>query len=148
MDATDRPAWIRVCRLDDIPVQGARVLERAGQGDIALFRTAGDGVFAVLDRCPHKGGPLSQGIVAGDTVTCPLHGWNIGLATGEAHAPDAGCVQKFPTRVQAGEVWLSLEEQPRDARRSGSSRDRQPAERPEPMVAAEAAPAAAERRGG
>ncbi|MEZ0470056.1 nitrite reductase small subunit NirD [Luteimonas salinilitoris] len=114
MDTTDRAAWVRVCRLDDIPALGARVLERAGEGaiDIAVFRTEGDQVYAVLDRCPHKGGPLSQGIVAGDAVTCPLHGWNIGLATGEACAPDVGCVRRFPTRVEAGEVWLSLDHVP------------------------------------
>jgi nitrite reductase (NADH) small subunit len=109
--------WVRICRLDDIPALGARVLERADQDNIALFRTATDQVYAVLDRCPHKGGPLSQGIVAGETVTCPLHSWNIALATGEACAPDVGCVRKYPARVQAGEVWLSLDDLPASAGR-------------------------------
>lgn len=104
--------WVRICQLDDIPPLGARVLEREDQGNIALFRTASDQVYAVLDRCPHKGGPLSQGIVAGETVTCPLHSWNIALATGEACAPDVGCVRKYPARVEAGEVWLSLDDLP------------------------------------
>ena len=104
--------WVRICRLDDIPVLGARVLERADQDNIALFRTATDQVYAVLDRCPHKGGPLSQGIVAGETVTCPLHSWNIALATGEACAPDVGCVRRYPARVEAGYVWLSLDDLP------------------------------------
>jgi nitrite reductase (NADH) small subunit len=107
--------WVRICRLDDIPALGARVLEREDQDNIALFRTATDQVYAVVDRCPHKGGPLSQGIVAGETVTCPLHSWNIALATGEACAPDVGCVRKYPARVEAGEVWLSLEGLPADA---------------------------------
>lgn len=104
--------WVRICLLDDIPPLGARVLEREDQDNIALFRTASDQVYAVLDRCPHKGGPLSQGIVAGETVTCPLHSWNIALATGEACAPDVGCVRKYPARVEAGEVWLSLDDLP------------------------------------
>jgi len=101
--------WLRVCGLDDVPVLGARVLQREGADDIALFRTADDRVFALRDRCPHKGGPLSQGIVAGDTVTCPLHGWNIALASGEACAPDVGCARRFDVRVENGEVWIALE---------------------------------------
>ena len=115
----EQAAWVRICRLDDIPALGARVLERAGQDDIALFRTATDQVYAVVDRCPHKGGPLSQGIVAGETVTCPLHSWNIALASGEACAPDVGCVRKFPARVEAGEVWLSLDGLPAVAEGAG-----------------------------
>ncbi|UYB52999.1 nitrite reductase small subunit NirD [Xanthomonas sp. AM6] len=100
--------WIRICRLDDIPALGARVLQIAGADPIALFRTDGDRVFALVDRCPHKGGPLSQGIVAGDSVTCPLHNWNIALDSGQACAPDVGCARRFPVRVDDGEVWLSL----------------------------------------
>jgi nitrite reductase (NADH) small subunit len=100
--------WVQVCSVDDIPSLGARVLERAGEDNIALFRTASDKVFALRDRCPHKGGPLSQGIVAGETVTCPLHSWNLGLDTGEARAPDVGCVATYPVRVENGVVWLSL----------------------------------------
>ena len=99
--------WVEVCRLDDIPALGARVLERAGGDNIALFRTASNNVFALRDRCPHKGGPLSQGIVAGETVTCPLHSWNLSLESGEARAPDMGCVATYPVRVEDGVVWLS-----------------------------------------
>src|SRR5690606_28097448 len=76
--------WLDVCALEDIEPSGARVLRRAGGADIAIFRTAGDGVFALLDRCPHKGGPLSQGLVFEDRVACPLHDWQIGFADGEA----------------------------------------------------------------
>ncbi len=101
--------WLRVCGLDDVPVLGARVLRREGADDIALFRTTDDRVFALRDRCPHKGGPLSQGIVAGDTVTCPLHGWNIALASGEACAPDVGCARRFDVCVKNSEVWIALE---------------------------------------
>jgi nitrite reductase (NADH) small subunit len=110
MTATHASAgkWIRVCTLDDIPVLGARVIERDNGDDIALFRPAVDRVFALADRCPHKGGPLSQGIVAGDTVTCPLHGWNIELDSGNACAPDVGCARGFPVRVVDAAVWLPL----------------------------------------
>ena len=101
-------AWVRVCALDEIPVLGARVL-RCGEGDdIALFRPGADRVFALADRCPHRGGPLSQGIVSGDSVTCPLHGWNIALDSGQACAPDVGCARRYAVELREGVVWLSL----------------------------------------
>jgi len=98
---------MKVCRLEEIPQLGARVVETAA-GDIAVFRTADDAVFAVEDKCPHKGGPLSQGIVFGHSVTWPLHGWVVGLDSGEACAPDQGCTRRLPVRVDAGEVMLAL----------------------------------------
>lgn len=100
-------AWQKLCPLEDIPALGARVVEHA-DGDIAVFRAEGDSVFAVADACPHKGGPLSQGIVHGHKVTCPLHGWNIELDSGHACAPDEGCVRNYPVRIDAGTVWLEL----------------------------------------
>lgn len=100
-------SWIRVCRIEDIPPLGARVIRRA-EGDIAVFRNAEDEVFALLDRCPHKGGPLSQGIVFGRKVACPLHGWSIQLADGCAVAPDEGCTRTFPSKVEGGDVLLCL----------------------------------------
>ncbi|UWX03847.1 nitrite reductase small subunit NirD [Pseudoxanthomonas sp. NC8] len=100
--------WVRVCTIDDIPLLGSRVLECAGGDNIALFRPAAARVFALADRCPHKGGPLSQGIVSGDTVTCPLHGWNIQLDSGQACAPDVGCARKYPVQLRDGDVWLAL----------------------------------------
>lgn len=99
--------WIRVCRLEEIPQLGARVVKTGG-ADIAVFRTADDAVFAVEDKCPHKGGPLSQGIVFGHQVTCPLHGWIVGLESGEACAPDQGCTRKLPVRLEGDEVMLGL----------------------------------------
>jgi nitrite reductase (NADH) small subunit len=99
--------WVRVCRLEDIPPLGARVVHREA-GDIAVFRNAEDEVFALLDRCPHKGGPLSQGIVHGKKVACPLHGWNIQLETGCAVPPDQGCATTFPARVEAGEIFVRI----------------------------------------
>jgi nitrite reductase (NADH) small subunit len=100
--------WSRVCRIEEIPMLGARVLERAHtSGDnVAVFRTANDRVFALRDRCPHKGGPLSQGIVYGESVACPLHGWNIDLDSGCAHAPDRGCAQRVAVLIDAGTVYL------------------------------------------
>jgi nitrite reductase (NADH) small subunit len=102
--------WVPVCRVDDIPVLGARRVERERGDAVAVFRTADDRLFALLDRCPHKGGPLSQGIVAGDGVSCPLHNWSIGLSDGCARAPDAGCTPKFALRVDGGQVMLDAEE--------------------------------------
>ena len=99
--------WTRICRLEEIPVLGARVVRALG-GDICVFRNAADEVFALHDRCPHKGGPLSQGIVHGRSVTCPLHGWKIELTSGEAVAPDSGCVRVYPVRIEGGEVLLAL----------------------------------------
>ncbi len=102
-------AFIRIAKLEDIPPLGARRWMRPDGVEIAVFRTEGDGVFALRDRCPHKGGPLSQGIVFGESVACPLHNWCIGLATGEAAAPDVGQVERFPVRVEGDDVLLDPE---------------------------------------
>lgn len=91
--------------LADIPAQGARVVKTAF-GCVAVFRTATDEVFAIDDRCPHKGGPLSEGIVHGTQVTCPLHNWVFDLATGVAQGADAGRVGTYPVRVEAGRLML------------------------------------------
>ena len=99
--------WIEIGMLDDIPRLGARVVQTP-DGDIAVFRTADDRVFALRDRCPHKGGPLSQGIVHGTRVACPLHDWKVHLDTGLAVAPDEGCAARFPVRVEGGTIFLSL----------------------------------------
>jgi len=99
--------WVRVSTVEAIPVLGARVV-KSRHGDIAVFRNAENEVFALLDKCPHKGGPLSQGIVFGRHVTCPLHNWNIGLEDGKALAPDEGCARRFDAKVEDGVVYLSL----------------------------------------
>lgn len=99
--------WIEIGSLDEIPRQGARVV-KTGSGNIGIFRTLDHEVFALRDHCPHKGGPLSQGIVHGARVTCPLHNWNIDLATGQAVAPDEGCAARFETNVEGGTVYLQL----------------------------------------
>jgi nitrite reductase (NADH) small subunit len=102
--------WKAVCNVADIPVLGARVVKRAGKPDVAIFRNSQDKVFALLDRCPHKGGPLSQGIVFGERVACPLHNWNIKLDSGCAVEPDEGCTQKFSVKVDDGKVFLDAVE--------------------------------------
>ncbi len=102
------PQWIEACRLEQIPPLGARVLPLPG-GNISLFRTSDDRVFALADQCPHKNGPLSQGIVHGLSVTCPLHDWVIDLATGKAAAPDIGCTQSYQVKIENGMVMLALE---------------------------------------
>ncbi len=99
--------WVEVGRLEDIPRLGARVVATS-LGDIAVFRTAEDEVFALRDRCPHKGGPLSQGIVHGRKVTCPLHDWKVQLDSGLAVAPDEGCAATYPVQVTNGAVLVCL----------------------------------------
>jgi nitrite reductase (NADH) small subunit len=102
--------WKALCAVDDIPVLGARRLRRERGADVAIFRTEGERVFALLDRCPHKGGPLSQGIVFGERVACPLHNWSIGLADGCAAAPDEGSTQRFSVKVENGQVFVDVQE--------------------------------------
>jgi nitrite reductase (NADH) small subunit len=102
--------WKVLCRVDDIPVLGSRRVARPRGLDVAVFRNDQDQVFALLDRCPHKGGPLSQGIVFGTRVACPLHNWTIGMDDGCAKAPDSGCTPKFSVKVEGGVVHLDARE--------------------------------------
>ena len=102
--------WTAICRVDDIPALGSRRVARAQGLPVALFRTSADRVFALLDRCPHKGGPLSQGIVFGESVACPLHNWTIGFTDGAARAPDEGCTPTFACKVDDGQVFLDAHE--------------------------------------
>lgn len=99
--------WIDIGAVTDIPLRGARTLTIAGGDDIGIFRTGDDRVFALVNRCPHKHGPLSQGIVHGHAVSCPLHNWRISLATGEAMGEDKGCVPTVPVEVKDGRVLIS-----------------------------------------
>jgi nitrite reductase [NAD(P)H] small subunit len=104
-------SWVDVGPLAGLPERGARVV-RVGALDIAVFRTGSGQLFALRDRCPHRGGPLSQGIVHGDRVTCPLHDWVIDLASGSATGADQGCTPTFPVRVDGGRVLLSVPDVP------------------------------------
>lgn len=99
--------WLEIGKIDEIPQLGARVV-RTADGDIAVFRNAEDEIFALRDECPHKNGPLSQGIVSGRRVACPLHDWKINLDSGTAVAPDEGCAASYPVKVENGVIMLSL----------------------------------------
>jgi len=99
--------WIEITQLDEIPVLGSRVIKTDSM-DIAIFRTSDDRVFAVRDACPHKQGPLSQGIVHGTSVTCPLHNWKIDLSSGEALGADEGCTNVYDTKVENNMVYLRM----------------------------------------
>jgi nitrite reductase (NADH) small subunit len=100
-------AWTDIGALAQIPRRGARVV-RTARGCVAVFRTVDDRAFALDDRCPHRGGPLSQGIVHGTSVTCPLHNWVLNLETGAAQGADEGRARSFPLRVENGRVLIDL----------------------------------------
>ena len=104
---SDHAQWMDIGALADIPVRGARVVKSAA-GCIAIFRTSEDAVFAIDDKCPHKGGPLSQGIVHGTSVTCPLHNWVIDLEGGKALGADSGTVRTFALRVIDGRIQMDM----------------------------------------
>ena len=99
--------WVSVGSIHEIPRQGARCV-RNGDMTIAVFRSFDDQVFAIEDKCPHRSGPLSQGIVHGDCVTCPLHNWVISLRTGLAQGADEGSVRTFDTRLESGTIFIAL----------------------------------------
>ncbi len=100
--------FVRVCKVEDVPFQGARRLETP-VGEIAIFKTSDGEIFALKNECPHKRGPLSEGIIHGHAVTCPLHNWVIDLQTGEAMGADKGCTPKLPVDVRNdGQIYLGL----------------------------------------
>ena len=99
--------WIEIGEVASVPRLGSRIV-RTRAGDIAVFRTADDHYFALDDRCPHKGGPLSQGIVHGRRVTCPLHNFVIELESGKAVAPDEGCTHTHAVRADNGKLYLAI----------------------------------------
>jgi nitrite reductase (NADH) small subunit len=101
--------WVDVCAVNDVPAPGARRF-RVGTTTLALLRPDGERVYALEDRCPHKGGPLSEGIVSHDRVACPLHGRCVELATGRMIAPDEGGTRTFSVRVEAGRIFLQANE--------------------------------------
>ena len=100
--------WTLICRIEDIPVLGSRRVARPQGLHVAVFRNDAGVVFALLDRCPHKGGPLSQGLIFGKRVACPLHNWQIELESGAAVAPDHGCAHRHDVKVKDGRVLLAL----------------------------------------
>jgi len=104
---SDTKNWIEVCALDEIPVSQARSVN-TGENIIAIFRLTDDRVKAIENRCPHKQGPLAEGMVSGDDILCPLHNWRIHLDDGKVAAPDRGCVKTYPVKVENGQIFLSL----------------------------------------
>ena len=100
--------WLDAGAVDDVPLRGSRVVT-SPIGDIAVFKAADGSLFALRDKCPHKGGPLSQGIVHGHAVTCPLHNWVISLVDGEAQGADKGCTPRIPLKVEEGRIYLAGE---------------------------------------
>ena len=100
-------AWLNICALDEIPVRGARRFMSA-VGEIAVFRTGNEDIYAIENSCPHKQGPLSEGIVHDTGVTCPLHSWVIDLQTGHARGADKGCVKTFSAKVSEGRVLVKV----------------------------------------
>jgi len=100
------PEWLDIGAASDIPLRGARTVPVADGEEIAVFRTGSNRIYALVNRCPHKKGPLSQGIVHGDSVACPLHNWIISLSTGEAMGADVGCTPTIPVRVISGRVLI------------------------------------------
>jgi nitrite reductase (NADH) small subunit len=100
--------WVEVGGLDDIPREGARRVKRAGKPfPVAVFRTADDQVFALVNHCPHRGAPLSAGVVRGCTVSCPLHGWVVDLETGKAQAPDEGLAPRIAVQMVDDRIYLA-----------------------------------------
>lgn len=100
-------SWYDIGAVADIPKRGARTIRHGGR-EIAVFRTADDHVFALENRCPHKGGPLSEGIVHGRKVACPLHNWVIDLESGQATGADHGCAEEFAVTVEGGRIHIAL----------------------------------------
>ncbi|WP_260291285.1 nitrite reductase small subunit NirD [Sedimenticola hydrogenitrophicus] len=107
MSAVMSEKWVEIGNLDEIPKLGSRVV-RTASDEIAIFRAADDRVFALSNRCPHKQGPLSEGILHGHRVTCPLHNWVIELENGEAVAPDVGCAKSYPVRLEGEMILLAI----------------------------------------
>lgn len=113
VNSLSSPQWVSIGQLKDIAPLGCKRVKRpvGVQGaEVAVFRAHGDAVFAVLDQCPHKGGPLSQGMVFGNFVACPLHNWTFDLSSGQVQSPDVGSVQTFSVKVENEEVFLDRNE--------------------------------------
>ena len=98
--------WLDAGAVAAIPLRGARTLLVPGGDEVAIFRTGSDQVYALVNRCPHRGGPLSQGIVHGNSVTCPLHNMVISLASGEAQGADKGCTPTIPVKLSGGRILI------------------------------------------
>lgn len=101
--------WIALANVDDIPLREGRPVTIDGR-EIAVFNL-GDRFAAVENRCPHRGGPLADGIVIASAIVCPLHNWRIGLEDGNVVKPqhEPACVATWPARVESGRVLIQLQ---------------------------------------
>lgn len=106
-------SWIRITRTENIPLREGRAV-KVGEEEIAIFNL-GDKYLAVGNRCPHRGGPLADGIVSGQTVVCPLHAWKVCLTSGEVKGDPASCTKSYPVEVVNGIVMIELASARREA---------------------------------
>ena len=100
--------WYPVSAAESIPPREGRKVTHK-DFEVALFNV-GDGYLAVDSRCPHKQGPLADGILSGKSVFCPLHNWKISLESGCAMSGGEGCVKTYPVKVVDGSVCVAFEE--------------------------------------
>jgi len=108
-------SWIRITPAENIPLREGRAVTVDGE-EIAIFNL-GDRFLAVENRCPHRGGPLADGIVSGDSVVCPLHAWKVCLSSGAVERPESeqACVRSYPVAVIDGIVVAQIAAEQREA---------------------------------
>jgi len=99
--------WIKIIEIEDVPLMGSRKVV-VGDDEIVIFKTKDGSIFAVNNVCPHKQGKLSEGLVHGHMVTCPLHNWDIDLETGIVKDEDNSCTKKYETKIEEGVIYLAL----------------------------------------
>jgi nitrite reductase (NADH) small subunit len=103
----DKTEWHVVCSVDEVPKMGGRLV-RAGTTQIALFRLSNGNIRAINNRCPHKQGPLAEGIISNDIIICPLHARKIDLESGKVLPPDTGCTTTYPSKIEDGKVFVQF----------------------------------------
>ena len=108
-------SWVHITRAENIPLREGRAVKLDGE-EIAIFNLGGK-FLAVANRCPHRDGPLADGIVSGESVVCPLHAWKICLHTGAVQRPQEqdACVRSYPVQVVGGIVCVNLEAEEAEA---------------------------------
>ncbi|MCM3761698.1 nitrite reductase small subunit NirD [Alkalihalobacillus oceani] len=107
MKTADSVKKVKVARLDELTIGLGKKVEIAGE-EIALFKQEDQSVHAIQNRCPHKGGPLSEGIVSGEHVFCPLHDWKVNVRDGIVQAPDEGCVKRYEVEIAGEDIYIKL----------------------------------------
>lgn len=99
--------WVKLVATKEIPSMGSRKVI-VGETEIAIFKTRDGSIFAINNVCPHKQGKLTEGLVHEHVVTCPLHNWDVDLATGQALGNDSGCTNVYETKIEEDIVYLNL----------------------------------------